>query len=181
MALVSVMDARTLAVAVLGRDRPGIVAGVTGILTALGCNLEDVATSILRGQFAMMLVLSIPAGFDAAQVESALASFAGPAHLKVSVWEIPEGHTESVPTHALTVYGPDRIGIVHEVAHVLAARGANICDMSCRLHEGERAVYVVTLELVVPGDADELDRDLGSALVPLGLEHSLREIARDVL
>jgi glycine cleavage system transcriptional repressor len=46
------------AVSVFGRDRPGIVAAVTRVLADAGCNLEDTSMTILRGHFAMMLVIS---------------------------------------------------------------------------------------------------------------------------
>ena len=41
---------RSLAVTVLGHDRPGIIAEVTGALAALGGNLEDSSMTLLRGQ-----------------------------------------------------------------------------------------------------------------------------------
>ena len=44
------------AVTAVGADRPGIVAAVTGAFAEHGCNLEDSSMTILRGQFAMMLV-----------------------------------------------------------------------------------------------------------------------------
>ena len=58
------------AVTVIGNDRSGIVAGVTKALYETGCNLEDATSTILRGHFSMMLVVSSDA--DAAQLEEAL-------------------------------------------------------------------------------------------------------------
>jgi predicted amino acid-binding ACT domain protein len=51
------------AVSVFGRDRPGIVAAVTRVLADAGCNLEDTSMTILRGHFAMMLVISGGPGY----------------------------------------------------------------------------------------------------------------------
>ena len=50
------------AVSVFGRDRPGTVAAVTRVLADARCNLEDTSMTILRGHFAMMLVVAGPAG-----------------------------------------------------------------------------------------------------------------------
>jgi len=61
------------AVSVFGRDRPGIVAAVTGVLAGAGCNLEDTSMTILRGHFAMMLVVSGPGGTGAGELVSASA------------------------------------------------------------------------------------------------------------
>jgi len=57
-----------LAVSAIGADRPGIVAAVTGVLVDRGCNLEDASMSILRGHFAMMLVVAAPPLTDAAEL-----------------------------------------------------------------------------------------------------------------
>ncbi len=62
------------AVSAVGVDRPGIVAAVTGVLVEQGCNLEDTSMSILRGHFAMMLLVAGPDGLTAEALEAALTS-----------------------------------------------------------------------------------------------------------
>ena len=61
-----------LALSALGRDRPGIVAEVTGVLVEHGVNVEDSRMAILRGQFAMVLLLSAPGGLDRRGLEEDL-------------------------------------------------------------------------------------------------------------
>src|SRR5664280_1086412 len=53
-----------LAITAIGDDRPGIVAAVTEVLVAVDANLEDTSMTILRGHFAMMLIVGCdrPAG-----------------------------------------------------------------------------------------------------------------------
>ncbi len=46
-----------LAVTVIGADTPGIIARVSGVLHDHGGNLEDSSSTILGGQFAMMLLV----------------------------------------------------------------------------------------------------------------------------
>ena len=58
-----------LAVTVIGRDRPGIIADTTRLLAGLGANLEDSTMSILRGHFAMVLLAA--ADVTAAEAEAA--------------------------------------------------------------------------------------------------------------
>ena len=48
------MTDQIIAVTVLGDDRPGIVADVTGALAGLHGNLEDSTMTLLRGHFAMV-------------------------------------------------------------------------------------------------------------------------------
>ena len=45
----------SLAVTVIGRDRPGIIAEVTGVMAGLGGNLEDSSMTLLRGHFTWTL------------------------------------------------------------------------------------------------------------------------------
>ena len=45
-----------LAITVVGQDRTGIVADVSGVLAGLGLNLTDSTMTLLRGHFAMTLI-----------------------------------------------------------------------------------------------------------------------------
>src|SRR4051794_25621920 len=100
------------AVSAVGADRPGIVAAVTGVFLEHGCNLEDTSMTILRGHFAMMLVVAAPDGLDQPALENALAGPARDLELVVAVRLIddtvpssPEGESWTV-----SVYGADRPG-----------------------------------------------------------------------
>jgi predicted amino acid-binding ACT domain protein len=74
-----------VALTAVGADKPGIVSALTGVLEELGCNLEDSTMSILRGQFAVLLVVSVPVDLGAAGVELALAAVAERLDLVVVV------------------------------------------------------------------------------------------------
>jgi glycine cleavage system transcriptional repressor len=167
------------AVAALGQDRPGIVSAVTTALAALGCNLEDVTTSVLRGHFSMVLVASGTESADRIRAELAPLERDG---ILVAVWEVGAAAAPAEATHLLTVYGPDRLGIVSRVASLLAQQGVNITEMSCRLHDAEPPLYVVLMEVQVPeAMAERLGHDLEAALRPLELDHHLSPIERTTL
>ena len=55
-----------LSVTAIGHDRPGIVAAITGALLEMDGNVDDSQMSILHGQFAVMLIVSVP---DSASVD----------------------------------------------------------------------------------------------------------------
>jgi len=46
-------------VAVIGRDRPGIMAGVTAIMAAHNANIVDVSQSIMSDLFTMLMLVEI--------------------------------------------------------------------------------------------------------------------------
>src|SRR5262245_19908901 len=51
-----------LAITVVGKDRPGIIADVSAALSRLGLNLTDSTMTLLRGHFAMTLICAGQAG-----------------------------------------------------------------------------------------------------------------------
>jgi glycine cleavage system transcriptional repressor len=170
------------AIAVFGQDRPGIVAEASAALLTLDANIEDVSTSILRGHFALWLIVATHDGIDRAKIEAALKPLRG-GGLALDVWEV-RGPLQSVEaTHVLTVYGPDRTGIVYAVSRVLADLGVNISDMVCRLHEGTPPVYVVTTEVTLADDLEpaRVENMVRAAVTPAGLELSLRPLERSEL
>jgi glycine cleavage system transcriptional repressor len=174
------------AVSALGADRPGIVAAVTGVLVEHGCNLEDTSMTILRGHFAMMLVVAGPGDLSAEELERALAAPAAAFDLVVAVRAIDD----SVPTSpegepwTVSVYGADQPGIVHRVTTALATAGVNVVDLTTRvIGDRARPVYAMMLEVTFPSgvDAGEVAGDLARLAGELGVECSLHPSDADIL
>ena len=175
----------SLAVTAIGADRPGIVAAVTGALVASGCNLEDTSMSILRGHFAMVLIVAAPDGVEAATLQAAIAEAA--PDLVVSVGSVGDqpgsgGHGEP---WTVVVYGADHPGIVHGVARALAALGVNIVDLTTRITagQGEGSIYSMVMEVDVPAavDGDALRGALVAAAGDLGVECTAHPSEADIL
>jgi glycine cleavage system transcriptional repressor len=173
------------AVSVFGRDRPGIVAAVTRALADAGCNLEDTSMTILRGHFAMMLVVSGPAGTAAGDLAAVLDPVAGRLDLQVSVRELAGGVGAAAgggERWAAAVYGADRPGLVARVAEALAAHQVNIVDLQTRVVGEPDPVYAMHFELEVPpGRAAQVEADLRAAATELGVELSFQPDEADVL
>ncbi len=142
------------AVTVLGEDRPGIVAALTGALHELGGNLEDISSTILRGHFAMMLIVEAPGEAD--RLRTALGEAAASVGVRVQVSEVEAGAADRPrPTHVLTAHGSDRPGIVAAMAALLSDRGVNITDLSSRRTGGSSPIYALVADVAVPEGADE--------------------------
>jgi glycine cleavage system transcriptional repressor len=170
------------ALALIGVDRPGIVASVTGALAGLGCNLEDVSTSLLRGHFAMMLEFSAPPAADVARLRAELLARSASLQLHLELWPLSDRDPHGVATHVLTVHGPDRLGIVATIAEALAARGASIREMTCAREPGASPTYAVTMEIEVPAPiASALEQELGAAAQDLHLRLALEPIEQSLL
>jgi glycine cleavage system transcriptional repressor len=184
-----------VAVTAVGVDRPGIVAAVTRVFVDHGCNIEDSSMTILRGHFAMMLVVDVPPALSAPDLEAALAEPAAALDLVVAVRPIHDEPAPAAPAAAAaaaapgeswtaSVYGADRPGIVHGVASLLADLGVNIVDLSTRLiGDPERPVYAMVLDLTLPPGLDpaHLNRRLQAVAAELGVDASLHQAEADIL
>jgi len=183
---------RHLAVAAIGRDRPGIVAAVTRNLLDHECNVEDSQMTILGGHFTMMLLV---AGGDAVNLPALRADLEDTARAlgleAISVKAVADvAGAAARPTHSVTVYGVDHPGIVYAVSAALAQCEVNITDLNTRLvvdgddagangdgGDGGDDLYAMMLEVVLPEGLTV--KGLDSLLDEQGVEISIRELEHD--
>ena len=169
----------SLAITVVGHDRPGIIAQAAEVLSQCGMNLEDSSMTLLRGHFAMTLICAGEADTD--QIEAALQALVDDS-LDVTVREVPE-EPDLPPlgsTYLVTVHGADRLGIVARLASVIAQAGGNITDLTTRL---SGTLYVLLAEVDLPRSADvtALQARLAEVSAELGVDTSMRLIENDEL
>jgi glycine cleavage system transcriptional repressor len=166
----------TLAVSAVGLDRPGIIAGVAERLAAHGANITDSRMAILRGHFAITLIVE---GAGRAELAADLETLGLEA---VMVTEVPgaASHPRSEPTAVVSVHGADHPGIVAAVTRVLADAGVNVCDLQTRLAQ---ELYVMIIDAAVPPGLalEELDRRLQAVASEQGVTITLRPVETDVL
>ncbi len=170
-----------LAVTVIGHDRPGIIAQTTAVLADLEGNLEDSTMTILRGHFAMVLLVSTRA--SPAAVEAGLSVLTADGTLQVVVREVPDDH-EGVGAHGstylLSVHGADRPGIVSTMTAVVAAAGGNITDLSTRL-TGRLYVLLAEVDLPAYADAAQLGHQVDHVAGQLGVDASFTPLDSDLM
>ena len=169
------------ALSAIGRDRPGIVAEVTGTLLRHGVNLADSQMAILGGYFAMMLVLESSEATDLEQLRADLESSRATLELEaVSLSEIDATQAQiDEPSHVITLYGADHPGIVNAVTSALAERGVNITDLDTHLvGEETEPAYMMLLEVALPDglSGNELEVFLREVAVVQKLELSVRAL-----
>ena len=164
-----------LTVSAVGEDRPGIVAAVTEVLLECGCNLADCSMSLLRRQFAMILLVEAPDELSHEALEIALRGPAERLGLVTTVREVAHAGTISPGRpYVVSLYGPDRPGIVHRIASVLAGWQANITDLVSRLAGDDVYTVIIDADLPPEADADGLAAELGAAAGELGIELTFR-------
>lgn len=160
------------------------MAAIARVLLELDGNVEDSRMSILRGQFAVMLIVALPEGTDRAKLEQKLSPVRealGLEALTVSpVEKAPAAGPE--PTHVLSVYGADHSGIVHAFSTALADRGISITDLETKLAGENEGIYVMLMEIAAAdSDETELRTALEAVAEEAGVDVSLRELDADAL
>jgi glycine cleavage system transcriptional repressor len=176
-----------LALSAIGRDQPGIVAALTGVLLEHDLNIEDSQATILRGHFSIVLIVAAPGEIDRARLRGDLERAGQELGLEAvvlqEVGELDPAAPE--PSHIVTVYGADHPGIVHAATSTLAASGVDITDLNTRLveEEGEEPLYALLMEVALPSgaDAEAVAEGLRAVGEQEGVEVSVRELEQDSL
>jgi glycine cleavage system transcriptional repressor len=148
---------RQVALSAIGRDRPGIVAGLTHALFEQGCNLEESSMTRLKGEFAILLLVTLSDTIAPAVLEASLAPVARDLGLTLLVRDLTaeemqaEDDSQTQP-YTLVVYGADRPGIVFRVTEAASRHGLNITDLRTRV-TGAAPVYSLLMEVEAPSAA----------------------------
>lgn len=114
-----------------GDDRVGLVEDVTRILLQMGGNVGASRMARLGGEFAILMMVTLPSGADASTVEQAFAEMTAAGY---SVTVTP-ARQDTTAEHAgwlaytVDVEGADHEGIVHGIAAFLSRAGINIESM----------------------------------------------------
>jgi glycine cleavage system transcriptional repressor len=183
------MDSRSksgqthFAVTIIGKDRPGIVADAAEVLYRAGCNVEDSSSTMLAGEYAMILIVSHERPFSKKQLEAEFARKFSAVGLSFFVRSLKEDEVRYREPQGelclVSVYGSDQPGIVYRITRELADRQVNITDLNTKLiGSPAEPVYVLMLEAALPEglSVEEVSRLLESLKKELRVEIAVRLI-----
>ncbi len=165
---------RRYALSAIGRDKPGIVAAVTGPLHKHGANIEDSSMSILEDEFAVILIMTMDE-HRVSSLKEAIKGVEESMELSFNISQIPElsaDVTVTEPSHVITLHGADAGGLVYRTTELLASNNINITDLQTKRIKGEEEdIYIMILEVVLPDGAEviELEKRLKTLATELGV------------
>jgi glycine cleavage system transcriptional repressor len=143
-----------LVLTLTGPDRIGIVENVTAVLVARGGNVEVSRMARLGGEFAILMLVALPAE-QVAAIETDLDGLSAQGY-KVTTTQVPQTHAETHPgwiAYHIEVHGADHEGIIQEVARYLSHRGINIETMESQTTPAPISgvpLFTMTAEVAVP-------------------------------
>lgn len=171
---------------VVGKDHPGIVAGIAGILYDYKCDIQELNQTILSDEFAMILLLQPTDEMDIKKLNKSLkdccdaleVTFAlRPATItQSSVDDYTE--TSEKDKVIITVIGADRIGIVAGVTKTLADMNINIVELSTApsylVYDEPQYTMIALVEVDSYVDMPALRSKLESCALDLSVEINIQ-------
>jgi len=152
-----------IVITLTGPDRVGIVEEITGLLLGLNCNVESSRMARLGGEFAVLMLVTVPDN-RAADLAEAFRDLTSQGY-KVT-YSQTDG-TAARPewsAYRIEVEGADHEGIIHEIAQGLAKRGVNIESMETSAKPAPTSgtmLFTMVAEVAVPAglaDTDWIDQ-----------------------
>ncbi len=152
---------KNIVLTLTGTDRVGIVEEVTQLLLDLGGNVETSRMARLGGEFAILMLVSIPSEQMARLDQDTEKLKAEGFKLTTSETELTyaQKHPGWLP-YQIKVYGADHEGIVHEISHYLSQRGISIESAdteTARAPISGTPLFIMTALVVVPPALHEQD------------------------
>jgi glycine cleavage system transcriptional repressor len=139
-----------------GTDRVGIVEEVTQLLLKLGGNIETSRMSRLGGEFAILMLVSLPSDLGSS-LDKAISELLARGY-KVTTTPTESTYAEA---HAgwqhyqIEVEGADHEGIIHEIARTLSRSGISIEAMdtgTTRAPNSGNPLFTMSALVAVPPD-----------------------------
>lgn len=162
----------------VGRDKPGIVAGLTGVLYKHNCNIEDSSMTILANEFTMILIVSLPPDGSVEAMQRDFQEVEKSLGVSLFVKTLdeepnPDNSQEEFIPVMISVAGRDQTGISYHVSRLLAKHHVNITDLNAKIIPGEDGpVYIMMVEAELSTTLDQttLARDLQQLARELSVE-----------
>jgi glycine cleavage system transcriptional repressor len=150
------MDQHVILTAI-GADRPGLVDEVSQFIFQRGGNIADSRMVNLRGQFAIMVLLS-GSPETVSRLESDLGGLCAKAGLHAEVRPASPAKPQATALsqarpYRLRATAMDQSGLVHRIAHLLREHNVNIESLDSRLSAAPISgapIFEMDLVLTVP-------------------------------
>ena len=146
---------------VVGKDHPGIIAGIAGMLYKYECDIQELNQTVLSDEFAMILLLQSTKKLDIQELNISLAERCEALDVNYTLRPATMA-SDSLPATdncinsskdkvIIAVIGADRIGIVAEVTKALADMSINIMELttapSYMVHDEPQYTMIALVEV----------------------------------
>lgn len=171
--------ATSIVLTVIGQDQLGIVEAVSDVLARHGGNWTQSSMSALAGQFAGILLATVPDDRVRACLEG-LESLRDKGLTVIARTTSPATAKAETREFLLDLVGHDHAGIVRDITQVLARHGVSVHDLETRVESASMAggeLFRAEARLEVPTSTDiaRLEQDLEAIATELMVELHLQD------
>jgi len=146
----------SIVLTILADDQPGIIQVVSRVLHKFGGSWTQSSMSSLAGQFAGILLVSLP-DENSVACQQELQSLESQGLHVIAHISNKTDETEKTADHVLDLVGNDRKGIVHDITTILARHNVNVRDLETVVEAasmGGAELFRARAELVIPESTD---------------------------
>lgn len=140
---------KQLLISVMSKDRPGIIADITGVILDLGGDLADLNQSVLGGFFSMILIAEFDAKITAEDVFAGFSHIVSDTKIESIIKEMDvalETQNKNLPkeTFILTAQAINRKGLVKIMGDYFYSRNINVLDLDTTR---EKELYTMIFQI----------------------------------
>ena len=140
---------KQMIISVMSKDRPGVIADITGAIYRLEGDLADLNQSVLCGYLTMILIASFRKEITPEDVIAEISHIKTPVKFEVSIKLMDEPidiaqHTVPAETYVMTAQGKNRSGLVYSISQFCYSHNINIYDLATTLRDDQ---YTMVLQL----------------------------------
>ncbi len=146
----------SIVLTILADDQPGIIQAVSTVLNKHGGSWTHSSMSSLAGQFAGILLVSLPSEHSVACQQELQGLEAQGLHVIAHISD-KTSETEKAGEYVLGLVGNDRQGIVHDITTILANHNVNVRSLETVVEAasmGGAELFRARAELLVPASTD---------------------------
>jgi len=125
---------KQLVISVMSKDRPGIIADITGVILDLGGDLADLTQSVLGGYFSMILIAEFDLKVTPEDVLAGFSHIDSETKIEATIKEMDvalETEKNNLPleTFIVTAQAINRKGLVKIMGDFFYSRNINVMDL----------------------------------------------------
>lgn len=169
---------KQMIISVMSKDRPGVIADITGAIYKLDGDLADLNQSVLFGYLTMILVATFDDAVIPEDIIAKISHINTKTKFEVIVKELEapiDQQTDQLPqeTYIVTAQGKNRSGLVYSISQFCHEHNINILDLATRLSD-DQYVMVLQLDLNHVESVAKLQRDLEEFSSQTGLNVTMQ-------
>ncbi|WP_136808060.1 glycine cleavage system protein R [Desulfosediminicola flagellatus] len=144
---------KQMIISVMSKDRPGVIADITGAIYKLDGDLADLNQSVLCNYLNMILIATFSSEVTPEDVVAEISHIKTPVKFEVSikVMDNPINVSDDpLPpeTYIMTAKGQNKSGLVYSVSQFCHSHNINIRDLATTLRDDQ---YTMILQLDLSG------------------------------